>query len=110
MGTIQPMLPTQNNSSDCGVFLLKYVQEFLSEARPVAMFNEKNHRCAIVQLIVYELNIAYSKWFPVEQATELRQGIHSVIKRLHALATAGAEEKAADSEAVSEEGKEARSE
>ncbi|XP_035490366.1 sentrin-specific protease 7b isoform X1 [Scophthalmus maximus] len=59
-------VPQQDNSSDCGVYLLQYVHSFLQN--PVVHF---------------DLPLRLDGWFPRQQVRQKREEIRNVILRLH---------------------------
>ncbi|XP_037552591.1 sentrin-specific protease 7b [Nematolebias whitei] len=59
-------VPQQDNSSDCGVYLLQYVESFLQN--PVVHF---------------DLPLRLESWFPRQQVRQKREEIRSLILRLH---------------------------
>ncbi|KAM3584917.1 uncharacterized protein V6R79_002427 [Siganus canaliculatus] len=59
-------VPQQDNSSDCGVFLLQYVESFLQD--PVVNF---------------DLPLRLDHWFPRQRVRQKREQIRSLIMELH---------------------------
>nr|XP_057941837.1 sentrin-specific protease 7-like isoform X2 [Doryrhamphus excisus] len=59
-------VPRQDNSSDCGLYLLQYVESFLQN--PVVHF---------------DLPLCLLNWFPRQQARQKRDEIRHLIMRLH---------------------------
>ncbi|XP_069377117.1 sentrin-specific protease 7b isoform X2 [Paralichthys olivaceus] len=59
-------VPQQDNSSDCGLYLLQYVESFLQN--PVVHF---------------ELPLHLDNWFPRQQVRQKRKEIRSLIIRMH---------------------------
>ncbi|KAM9334298.1 sentrin-specific protease 7-like [Symphorus nematophorus] len=59
-------VPQQDNSSDCGVFLLQYVESFLQN--PVVHF---------------DLPLRLDHWFPRQRVRQKREEIRSLVMRLH---------------------------
>ncbi|KAJ0009568.1 hypothetical protein NQD34_001270 [Periophthalmus magnuspinnatus] len=59
-------VPQQDNSSDCGVYLLQYAQSFLQN--PVVNF---------------DLPVRLDTWFPRQQVRNKREEIRSLVLRLH---------------------------
>ncbi|CAF89300.1 unnamed protein product, partial [Tetraodon nigroviridis] len=59
-------VPQQDNSSDCGLYLLQYAQSFLQN--PVVHF---------------ELPLRLGNWFPRQQVRQKREEIRSLILELH---------------------------
>uniref|UniRef100_H0WJE1 SUMO specific peptidase 7 n=1 Tax=Otolemur garnettii TaxID=30611 RepID=H0WJE1_OTOGA len=62
-----PKVPKQDNSSDCGVYLLQYVESFF-EKDPIVNF---------------ELPIHLEKWFPRHVIKTKREDIRELILKLH---------------------------
>ncbi|XP_060090546.1 sentrin-specific protease 7 [Heteronotia binoei] len=61
-----PRVPKQDNSSDCGVYLLQYVETFFQD--PVADF---------------ELPLHLERWFPRQAVKNKREEIRDLILQLH---------------------------
>nr|XP_033799548.1 sentrin-specific protease 7 [Geotrypetes seraphini] len=61
-----PRVPKQNNSSDCGIYLLQYVESFFQ--KPITNF---------------ELPISLEHWFPRHIMRTKREEIHDLILKLH---------------------------
>lgn len=61
-----PKVPKQDNSSDCGVYLLQYVESF---------FNNP--------IVNFELPIHLEKWFPRHVIKTKREDIRELILKLH---------------------------
>uniref|UniRef100_A0A8L0DM63 SUMO specific peptidase 7b n=2 Tax=Oncorhynchus mykiss TaxID=8022 RepID=A0A8L0DM63_ONCMY len=59
-------VPLQNNSSDCGLYLLQYVESFLQN--PVVHF---------------DLPLRLERWFPRQQVWRKREEIRSLVMELH---------------------------
>ncbi|XP_030607888.1 sentrin-specific protease 7b isoform X2 [Archocentrus centrarchus] len=59
-------VPQQDNSSDCGLYLLQYVESFLQN--PVVHF---------------DLPLRLESWFPRQRVRQKRQEIRSLIMKLH---------------------------
>ncbi|XP_034460174.1 sentrin-specific protease 7b isoform X1 [Hippoglossus hippoglossus] len=59
-------VPQQDNSSDCGLYLLQYVESFLQN--PVVHF---------------ELPLRLDNWFPRQQVRQKREEIRSLIIKMH---------------------------
>ncbi|XP_061693575.1 sentrin-specific protease 7-like isoform X3 [Syngnathoides biaculeatus] len=59
-------VPQQDNSSDCGLYLLQYVESFFQN--PVVHFDQPLH---------------LDRWFPRQRVRQKRQEIRDLIKRLH---------------------------
>jgi hypothetical protein len=60
------VVPRQNNSSDCGVFLLHYIERFL-----------------LTHVLEKESNIELKNWFPRKEIAEKRKEIAKIINHLH---------------------------
>ncbi|XP_066513332.1 sentrin-specific protease 7-like [Hoplias malabaricus] len=67
-------VPQQDNSSDCGLYLLQYVESFLQN--PVVHF---------------ELPLRLERWFPRQQVRRKRQEIRELVLQLHKRQGSGAE-------------------
>ncbi|XP_030907224.2 sentrin-specific protease 7 isoform X6 [Melopsittacus undulatus] len=63
---LYPRVPKQDNSSDCGVYLLQYVESFLEN--PIVNFEEPLH---------------LEKWFPRQLIRSKREEIRDLILQLH---------------------------
>ncbi|XP_036074401.1 sentrin-specific protease 7 isoform X4 [Rousettus aegyptiacus] len=61
-----PKVPKQDNSSDCGVYLLQYVESFLKDP-----------------IVNFELPIHLEKWFPRHVIKTKREDIRELILKLH---------------------------
>ncbi|XP_072369677.1 sentrin-specific protease 7-like isoform X1 [Scyliorhinus torazame] len=61
-----PRVPKQDNSSDCGIYLLQYVESFFQ--KPIANF---------------ELPLQLDKWFLREEVKKKREEIRDLILHLH---------------------------
>ncbi|XP_075398720.1 sentrin-specific protease 7 isoform X3 [Tenrec ecaudatus] len=61
-----PKVPKQDNSSDCGVYLLQYVESFFKDP-----------------IVNFELPIHLEKWFPRHVIKTKREDIRELILRLH---------------------------
>uniref|UniRef100_A0A8C2M7B9 Sentrin-specific protease 7 n=1 Tax=Cricetulus griseus TaxID=10029 RepID=A0A8C2M7B9_CRIGR len=61
-----PKVPKQDNSSDCGVYLLQYVESFLQDP-----------------IVNFELPIHLEKWFPRHVIKTKREDIRELILKLH---------------------------
>uniref|UniRef100_A0A3Q3WJ15 Ubiquitin-like protease family profile domain-containing protein n=1 Tax=Mola mola TaxID=94237 RepID=A0A3Q3WJ15_MOLML len=59
-------VPLQDNSSDCGLYLLQYSESFLQN--PVVHF---------------DLPVRLESWFPRQRVRQKRKEIHSLIMRMH---------------------------
>ncbi|XP_031679812.1 sentrin-specific protease 7 isoform X2 [Oncorhynchus kisutch] len=59
-------VPLQDNSSDCGLYLLQYVESFLQN--PV---------------VHYDLPLRLERWFPRQQVWRKREEIRSLVMELH---------------------------
>lgn len=59
-------VPQQNNSSDCGLYLLQYAESFLQN--PVVNF---------------DLPLRLDSWFPRQRVRQKREEIRSLIMRMH---------------------------
>ncbi|MEQ2274391.1 hypothetical protein XENORESO_020958 [Xenotaenia resolanae] len=59
-------VPQQDNSSDCGLYLLQYAENFLQN--PVVHF---------------DLPLRLESWFPRQRVRQKREEIRSLIMRLH---------------------------
>ncbi|NWX10339.1 SENP7 protease, partial [Caloenas nicobarica] len=63
---LYPRVPKQNNSSDCGVYLLQYVESFLQN--PIVNFEQPLH---------------LEEWFPRQLIRSKREEIRDLILQLH---------------------------
>ncbi|NXW89709.1 SENP7 protease, partial [Alopecoenas beccarii] len=63
---LYPRVPKQNNSSDCGVYLLQYVESFLED--PIVNFEQPLH---------------LEEWFPRQLIRSKREEIRDLILQLH---------------------------
>ncbi|NWQ78511.1 SENP7 protease, partial [Columbina picui] len=63
---LYPRVPKQNNSSDCGVYLLQYVESFLQN--PIVNFEQPLH---------------LEEWFPRQLIRNKREEIRDLILQLH---------------------------
>ncbi|XP_066890843.1 sentrin-specific protease 7 isoform X13 [Kogia breviceps] len=61
-----PKVPKQDNSSDCGVYLLQYVESFFKDP-----------------IVNFELPIHLEKWFPRHVIKTKREDIRELILKLH---------------------------
>ncbi|XP_028616055.1 sentrin-specific protease 7 isoform X2 [Grammomys surdaster] len=61
-----PKVPKQDNSSDCGVYLLQYVESFFQDP-----------------IVNFELPIQLEKWFPRHVIKTKREDIRELILKLH---------------------------
>uniref|UniRef100_A0A673U5P5 Sentrin-specific protease 7 n=1 Tax=Suricata suricatta TaxID=37032 RepID=A0A673U5P5_SURSU len=61
-----PKVPKQDNSSDCGVYLLQYVESFFQDP-----------------IVNFELPIHLEKWFPRHVIKTKREDIRELILKLH---------------------------
>ncbi|XP_045707673.1 sentrin-specific protease 7 isoform X2 [Phyllostomus hastatus] len=61
-----PKVPKQDNSSDCGVYLLQYVESFFKDP-----------------IVNFELPIHLEKWFPRQVIKTKREDIRELILKLH---------------------------
>ncbi|XP_054556627.1 sentrin-specific protease 7 [Talpa occidentalis] len=61
-----PKVPKQDNSSDCGVYLLQYVESFFKDP-----------------IVNFELPIQLEKWFPRHVIKTKREDIRELILKLH---------------------------
>ncbi|XP_004636647.2 sentrin-specific protease 7 isoform X2 [Octodon degus] len=61
-----PKVPKQDNSSDCGVYLLQYVESFFEDP-----------------IVNFELPIHLEKWFPRHVIKTKREDIRELILKLH---------------------------
>ncbi|XP_031219944.1 sentrin-specific protease 7 isoform X2 [Mastomys coucha] len=61
-----PKVPKQDNSSDCGVYLLQYVESFFQDP-----------------IVNFELPIHLEKWFPRHVIKAKREDIRELILKLH---------------------------
>ncbi|KAG8509551.1 Sentrin-specific protease 7 [Galemys pyrenaicus] len=61
-----PKVPKQDNSSDCGVYLLQYVESFFTDP-----------------IVNFELPIQLEKWFPRHVIKTKREDIRELILKLH---------------------------
>ncbi|XP_054981283.1 sentrin-specific protease 7 isoform X2 [Sorex araneus] len=61
-----PKVPKQDNSSDCGVYLLQYVESFLKDP-----------------IVNFEFPIHLEKWFPRHVIKTKREDIRELILKLH---------------------------
>lgn len=66
MVDICPKVPKQDNSSDCGVYLLQYVESFFKDP-----------------IVNFELPIHLEKWFPRHVIKTKREDIRELILKLH---------------------------
>ncbi|XP_065685441.2 sentrin-specific protease 7 isoform X2 [Patagioenas fasciata] len=66
MMDLYPRVPKQNNSSDCGVYLLQYVESFLQN--PIVNFEQPLH---------------LEDWFPRQLIRSKREEIRDLILQLH---------------------------
>ncbi|XP_028255507.1 sentrin-specific protease 7-like isoform X1 [Parambassis ranga] len=67
-------VPQQDNSSDCGLYLLQYVESFLQN--PVVHF---------------DLPLQLDSWFPRQRVRQKREEIRSLVMRLHRSQQSGGE-------------------
>ncbi|XP_053162215.1 sentrin-specific protease 7 isoform X2 [Hemicordylus capensis] len=63
---ICPRVPKQNNNSDCGVYLLQYVETFFQNP-----------------LVNFELPLHLERWFPRQVVRSKREDIRNLILQLH---------------------------
>ncbi|XP_015273777.1 PREDICTED: sentrin-specific protease 7-like, partial [Gekko japonicus] len=61
-----PRVPKQNNSSDCGVYLLQYVETFFKDP-----------------IVNFELPLHLERWFPRQVVKNKREEIRDLILQLH---------------------------
>ncbi|XP_030060002.1 sentrin-specific protease 7 [Microcaecilia unicolor] len=66
MRDFYPRVPKQGNSSDCGIYLLQYVESFFQNP-----------------IIDFELPISLERWFPPDIMRTKRREIHDLILKLH---------------------------
>ncbi|KAL8190812.1 UNVERIFIED_CONTAM: Sentrin-specific protease 7 [Gekko kuhli] len=61
-----PRVPKQNNSSDCGVYLLQYVETFFQDP-----------------IVNFQLPLHLERWFPRQMVKNKREEIRDLILQLH---------------------------
>uniref|UniRef100_A0A2D4FNA7 Ubiquitin-like protease family profile domain-containing protein n=3 Tax=Micrurus TaxID=8634 RepID=A0A2D4FNA7_MICCO len=66
MEDFYPRVPKQNNNSDCGIYLLQYVETFFQNP-----------------IINFELPVHLEQWFPPHLVRRKREQIRDLILQLH---------------------------
>ena len=62
-----PDVPQQTNSYDCGLYLLKYLEKFVTD-----FINVEQHK-----------QINWEQWFETSETTDMRERFKKIILRLH---------------------------
>ncbi|KAM8904337.1 sentrin-specific protease 7-like isoform 3-T4 [Spinachia spinachia] len=70
-------VPQQDNSSDCGVYLLQYAESFLQVTPPSDQSLPQN------PVVCFDLPLRLERWFPRQQVRQKREEIRTLIMTMH---------------------------